>query len=166
MKLIELELNNIKSYKQEIIKFGEGINCILGLNGSGKSTIIESIGNVLFNYNPRTTSEVLRYNEKTGKIILIFEGIDNKRYKIIRTFKANSSPVKLIDEETNEVLFDSVSDVYTFVKKVLGIPKEKNISKLFEEIIAVPQGTFVNAFLDTPSIRKPKFDKFKPYQFF
>jgi len=159
MKLIELELNNIKSYKQEIIKFGEGINCILGLNGSGKSTIIESIGNVLFNYNPRTTSEVLRYNEKTGKIILIFEGIDNKRYKIIRTFKANSSPVKLIDEETNEVLFDSVSDVYTFVKKVLGIPKEKNISKLFEEIIAVPQGTFVNAFLDTPSIRKPKFDK-------
>ena len=68
MKLMELELTNIKSYKHEIIRFSEGINCILGLNGSGKSTIIESIGSVLFNYNQRTTNNLLRYNETKGQI--------------------------------------------------------------------------------------------------
>ena len=160
MKLMELELTNIKSYKHEIIRFSEGINCILGLNGSGKSTIIESIGSVLFNYNQRTTNNLLRYNETKGQISLLFEGNDNKIYRIIKNLRnKGNSNIKIVDEENNQVLHETVSDVYVFVKKVLNIPKEKSISKLFEEIIAVPQGTFVNAFLETPKNRKENFDK-------
>jgi len=160
MRLIELELTNIKSYKHEIIKFSEGINCILGLNGSGKSTIIESIGSVLFNYNQRTTNNLLRYNETKGQISLLFEGNDNKLYRVIKNLRnKGNSNLKIIDEENNQVLQETVSDVYEFIKKVLNIPKEKSISKLFEEIIAVPQGMFVNAFLETPKNRKENFDK-------
>lgn len=160
MKLMELELTNIKSYKHEIIRFSEGINCILGLNGSGKSTIIESIGSVLCNYNQRTTNNLLRYNETKGQISLLFEGNDNKIYRIIKNLRnRGNSNIKIVDEENSQVLHETVSDVYVFVKKVLNIPKEKSISKLFEEIIAVPQGTFVNAFLETPKNRKENFDK-------
>ena len=160
MRLIELQLTNIKSYKQEVIKFSEGINCILGLNGSGKSTIIESIGSVLFNYNQRTNNNLLRYNETKGQISLLFEGDDSKLYRITKTIRnKGNSNIKIIDEENNETLYETVSDVYEFVKRVLNIPKEKSLSKMFEEIIAVPQGTFVNAFLETPKNRKENFDK-------
>ncbi len=160
MRLVELELTNIKSYHHETIKFSEGINCILGLNGCGKSTIIESIGSVLFNYNRRTNSNLLRYNETKGNISLLFEGNDNKYYKIVKTLRNKGvATVKIIDFENNQVLQESVSNVYEFVKKVLNIPKEKSLSKMFEEIIAVPQGTFVNAFLETSSKMKENFDK-------
>ena len=159
MKIIQLELSNIKSYQSEAINFNNGINCILGLNGSGKSTIIESIGYVLFNYNQGTSNNLLRYNESKGSISITFEGKDENVYKIIRNIKPKNSTVKIIDNTNNQVLFENVSDVYTFVKKVLGIPKEKSLSKLFEEIIAVPQGSFVNAFLETPKYRKENFDK-------
>lgn len=160
MRLIKLELNNIKSYKQETINFSDGINCILGLNGSGKSTIIESIGSVLFNYNQRTTSDLLRYNEVKGSLVLTFSGEDNNVFQIVKTFRNNGNGnVKIINCETNEVLYEGASNVYQFVKTILKIPKEKSLSKLFEEIIAVPQGTFVNAFLETPRNRKENFDK-------
>lgn len=160
MRLIKLELNNIKSYKQETINFSDGINCILGLNGSGKSTIIESIGSVLFNYNQRTTNNLLRYNELKGALTLTFSGNDNNIYKIIKTIRSGGAgTVKIINCENDEVLYEGTANVYQFVKTVLKIPKEKSLSKLFEEIIAVPQGTFVNAFLETPRNRKENFDK-------
>lgn len=160
MRLISLELNNIKSYKQEVINFSTGINCILGLNGSGKSTIIESVGSVLFNYNQRTNNNILRYNETKGSIALTFQGNDNIIYKIIKIIRnKGNGNVKILNVEHNELLYEGVSDVYQFVKKILNVPKEKSLSKMFEEIIAVPQGTFVNAFLETPKYRKENFDK-------
>ena len=163
MKIISLELENIKRYKHEIINFKNGINRILGLNGSGKSTIIESIGFGLFNYSPKTMNELLRYNEIKGLITITFEAIDGKIYCIKRTIKSKSNTVKIIDMETNQVLYENVSDVYEFVRGTLNIPKEKSLPKLFEEIIAVPQGTFVNAFLETSKNRKENFDKLFDY---
>lgn len=160
MRLIKLELNNIKSYKQETIIFSDGINCILGLNGSGKSTIIESIGSVLFNYNQRTTNNLLRYKEFKGFIALTFSGDDNNIYQIVKTIRnTGNGNVKIINYESNDVLYEGTSNVYQFVKTILRVPKEKSLAKLFEEIIAVPQGTFVNAFLETPRNRKENFDK-------
>ena len=92
-------------------------------------------------------------------ISLLFEGNDNKLYRINKTIRPKAATIKIIDCENNQVLQETISDVYVFVKKVLNIPKEKNLPKLFEEIIAVPQGTFVNAFLETSKSRKENFDK-------
>ena len=50
MLIKSLELQNIKSYGEDAIpiRFKPGVNLICGRNGSGKSTILESIGFALF----------------------------------------------------------------------------------------------------------------------
>jgi len=47
VKLVRLALKNIKSYLEEQIEFFEGVNFISGINGAGKTTIIEAVGYAL-----------------------------------------------------------------------------------------------------------------------
>ncbi|MHA1123298.1 MAG: AAA family ATPase [Candidatus Heimdallarchaeota archaeon] len=42
-EISEIELENIKTYKYEKIIFSQGNNVLIGENGAGKSTILESI---------------------------------------------------------------------------------------------------------------------------
>lgn len=160
MIITKIVLSNIKSYVYEEIDFSEGINCILGLNGSGKSTIIESIGLALFNFNKVNLNQFLRYNESKGFIEVEFVANDERKYKVIKTLRLkSSSSVKIIDCQTNAELYDNSSDVYAFIKKILRVKKTKEFTKMFEEIIAVPQGQYVSAFLEKSSARKENFDK-------
>lgn len=160
MIIKRLTLTNIKSYEYEVIDFSQGINCILGLNGSGKSTIIESIGIALFNFiKTKNIGDVLRYNETKGAIEIEFVAENNTTYRIIRNIKKKSSTVKIIEVNNDTELYSNVADVYSFVKKELNVSNNKDFSKMFGEIIAVPQGSFVSAFLEKPSVRKDTFDK-------
>lgn len=47
MKLSNLTLKNYKSFKNANITFSKNLTCIVGVNGSGKSTILESIARCL-----------------------------------------------------------------------------------------------------------------------
>lgn len=158
MMIRKITLSNIKSYVFEEIDFSNGINCILGLNGSGKSTIIESVGLALFNYS-RSINQMLRYNETKGFIELEFVAKDNRLYRIIRTIRPKSNTVKLIDCEHDTELCSGTGDVYTFVKELLHIHHTKDLAKMFEEIIAVPQGQYVTAFLEPSAKRQANFDR-------
>ena len=82
MIIKKIKLNNIKSYVDEEIDFSQGLNCILGLNGSGKSTIIESIGFAIFNfYKNKNIAQLLRYDEVKGSIEVEFIANDDRSYK-------------------------------------------------------------------------------------
>ena len=48
MRILYLELRNYRRFKQLKLQFPDGIVGILGLNGAGKSTVIESIAWALF----------------------------------------------------------------------------------------------------------------------
>ncbi len=160
MIINKIILENIKSYKYEEIDFSEGINCILGLNGSGKSTIIESIGIGLFNFvKSSTISSVLRYNETKGSIEIIFTANDERMYKVVRTIRPKANTVKIYDYEKNIELYNNVNDVYSFIRNVLKIKKTRDFNRLFEQVLAVPQGQYVNSFLEKPSTRKETFDR-------
>lgn len=160
MIISKLILENIKSYKYQEIDFDSGINCVLGLNGSGKTTIIESIGLALFNYKKASNfSSMLRYNETKGLIELTFTANDNRNYKIVRQIRKTNSTAKIIDIENKTELYNTIDDVYGFVQKILNINKSREFSKLFEQVVAVPQGQYVNAFLETPAKRKENFDR-------
>lgn len=159
MIIKKLILENIKSYVYEEIDFTQGINFILGTNGSGKTTIIESIGSALFNFSKGAKTDLLRYNKTKGSIELQFIANDDREYKIVKNFRPKSSTVKIIDIDNNVELFSGVSEVYSFIKSILKTKKSKDLTKMFEEIIAVPQGQYVSAFLDKPASRKENFDR-------
>ena len=162
MKIIEVNLENVKCYKEAKFNFENGINFISGINGSGKTSIIESIGFAIFDYKASKTRfnrYFIRHGEKKASVKIIFEDKENKRYIIQRKISLslnNSWIIKNIENEEEIVSGDM--DVINWLKDHLGFQKDDNMSEMYENIISVPQGMFTSAFLDTDKSRKAKFD--------
>lgn len=158
MQLLSLRMKNIKTYIDTTITFSDGINCILGLNGGGKSTIIESIGYALFGFSKgKKNSLMIRHGEKQGQIELEFIANDGRKYRIEKTIKQTGNGKEAIFDE-NMMLFDKSEDINPFVKRILSIQNTQKLSDIFKDVIAVPQGKYVAAFLQAPSTRKEEFD--------
>ena len=43
LKLSALQVKNFRNLQNHIVTFGEGLNCIIGENGNGKTNILEAI---------------------------------------------------------------------------------------------------------------------------
>jgi exonuclease SbcC len=95
----KVELKNIKSYKNGTIDFQEGITSLYGLNGAGKSTIVEAIGFTLFDFSPPyNQSEFVRKGEKTGEITVTFTGSDGITYMVTRKCGSSQS-YSIVDDK-------------------------------------------------------------------
>ena len=90
MKLISLDLTNYRRFKAASIEFPEGVIGILGMNGVGKSTIIEAIAWVLYGNQPtivRTQKEHLkRFGATPAEICEVKLGfeLDGDKYIVLR----------------------------------------------------------------------------------
>src|SRR3989344_763355 len=94
MRLIELRLNNIRSYIDQVIEFDRGVTLLAGDVGAGKTSILLSLEFALFGLQrvDLTGLMLLRYGEDYGFVELKFI-INNKEYLIKRTLKRNSDGV-------------------------------------------------------------------------
>ncbi len=158
MIIRRVSLENIKSYKAADIDLTEGITGISGLNGSGKSTVLEAIGYALFDCLPYTQSEFVRKGEKTGRVSVTFTGVDDVEYTVTR--KCGASQAYYIENEQGLRLFEGKVDVGQLLCDVLGykVSEMKQLESLFENAIGVLQGTFVSEFLESKDKRKAIFD--------
>lgn len=120
MKIKILELNNFKSFKgKTTISFKSGLTLITGLNGTGKSNIIDGINFALGKYEAKT--EYLIHESETeasvkivlidgnGNLISIFKTIDinGKKSLYINRKPANDNDIPY--EDFDFVLLDSNS---------------------------------------------------------
>ncbi|NJL44449.1 MAG: AAA family ATPase [Nitrosarchaeum sp.] len=71
MKILSIKLTNFKIHSQAEFNFSDGVNALLGKNGSGKSSIVDAIGIGLFNANT-SLSEFITYGQVTAKITINF----------------------------------------------------------------------------------------------
>jgi exonuclease SbcC len=156
MLIKSVELKNIKSYNKDTIEFSEGINGICGENGHGKTTILEAIGYVLFDFLPYNQADFLRHGEKSGYAAVTVEGNDEIEYTLHR--KIGSGSDYFIRTPIGEI--KGKKDVMAWIAGNLfhSVRSEDELPSLFENAIGVPQGTFTTAFLEVARNRKIIFD--------
>jgi exonuclease SbcC len=159
VRIFSLELQNIKSYHEPTrVEFTSGLNAVCGLNGSGKTTVLEAIGYVLFDFLPYNRQAFVREGEKNGTVRLRIQADDEREYEIVR--RIGSSPQYYVMDLENDIkLVDRGPDVLAWVQtNALGIDAQTDMEALFKNAVGVPQGLMTSDFLGAASVRKSIFD--------
>ncbi len=151
----ELRLVNVKSYSDQIIRFGDGVNAIIGENGAGKTTILEAIGFTMFNALPYNISDFVRRGERRAEIrVKIINPKDDRIYEIVRRIEDGRTVEYFVrDAETGVRIggAEGVAGVAEWVREVFGF--EVDAKTVFENAVGVPQGKITSQFLESPSVR-------------
>ncbi len=157
-----LELKNWRTHHQSTLDFEAGTNLIIGIMGSGKSSVVNGLSYGLFGTFPQLKSKQISLKEiimnKPNKQEICEVKIKfthkNKNYRVERILK---------DEGTNEAkLFEE--------DKLIAGPKQKDVNEKVEQILELNYELFSRAvyaeqnemdfFLKlSPSDRKKKFDE-------
>jgi len=154
MQIKSISIENIKSHTSTKIDFPAGITAILGSNGSGKSTILEAIGTVLFQSLGYTQQQFIRDGEKKGKIVLDIV-TDNDEFQIVKAF--GSSADYYIEHDGKRVV-ENKEEVVPFIKDALGIDPTTDMPRLFQDVVGVPQGLHTSHFMLPTASRKLIFE--------
>ncbi len=153
MLIKSVELKNIKSYRHATIEFKEGINGICGQNGHGKTTILEAIGYVLFDYLPYKDADFLRRGEKSG-MVSVEVLANNLTYILTRKLGGEYSV------RGENLHITGKKDVLSWlISNIFHVSTEDELPRIFENTIGVPQGMLTAAFMETPTKRRKTFDE-------
>ncbi len=155
----EVKITNYKTYKNARIRFSDGINTIVGPNGTGKSNSIEAI---LFGLGERSL-KLFRAN-KFIDIVHNPQGVDitKKGYEV-------SVTLTIVDDKGKEHIFKRVfrpkdnAHLYYYNKK--RVSRGTYISKLLTlggggfHYVYIPQGGILNQANITPKDLKQLIDE-------
>jgi exonuclease SbcC len=170
MIIESLRLKNIKSYGEGPansgieIYFLPGINRIAGLNGHGKTTVIEAIGFALFYSEPAFEEDFniatyfLRAGKRSGEIDVQFRH-DGESYRIERGIGPQSlRRSKAIQVRDGSICAEGDIEVGNFVCRLFGFKKQQQLSELFSKLIGVRQGRLTWPFDSTAGEAKRFFE--------
>jgi len=157
VRLISVELENIKSYRRATVDLGLGVNAICGLNGSGKTTILEAIGFALFDSLPYNQAAFLREGEKSGTVRVRVLAYDEREYEVVR--KVGSGATHYVADVESGTRIAERAETLTWIREhALRMEGEADLPALFENAVGVPQGTMTAAFLQATKARQGIFD--------
>ncbi|HIK57360.1 MAG TPA: SMC family ATPase [Synechococcales cyanobacterium M55_K2018_004] len=159
MQILSVTLKNFKSHSDRHFVFQPGTNAICGENGAGKTTILEAIAWVLFNYRGvYRLEDLIRNGAGSAQVRVSFiSSRDGRTYDVQR---CTTKGYLLFDPQLNAQLeFRHIeAEVLPWLRQHLGVAPGTDLAKLFANTIGVPQGTFTADFLKPPEDRKKVFD--------
>ncbi|MGB7485057.1 MAG: SMC family ATPase [Phormidesmis sp.] len=159
MQILSVALTNFKAYKEQQFYFEPGTNAICGENGAGKTSILEAIAWVLFNYQGSYKKEdLIRNGASSAQARVAFiSSKDSRTYEVQRT---TTTGYVLYDPQLAEKLpyTRTKDEVLPWLRQHLGVAPGTDLGQLFANTIGVPQGTFTADFLLSTEKRKPIFD--------
>ncbi|MGB5914468.1 MAG: SMC family ATPase, partial [Phormidesmis sp.] len=148
MQILSVALTNFKAYKEQQFYFEPGTNAICGENGAGKTSILEAIAWVLFNYQGSYKKEdLIRNGASSAQARVAFiSSEDSRTYEVQRT---TTTGYVLYDPQLAEKLpyTRTKDEVLPWLRQHLGVAPGTDLGQLFANTIGVPQGTFTADFL-------------------
>lgn len=158
MILHTLVLHNFRKYNHETIEFPEGVTGVIGLNGSGKSTIFEAVAWAL--YGPvaaRTSADMIKRNGAAPsdpcRVELVFS-LDGNIYKVIREMTGKSqTPSAMIWMNDNKYA-TGAGEVTKCVQKLLGMDYKNFYTSIFAKQKELNALSSMNASERRPLILK------------
>jgi len=168
----EVALRNVKSFVEATVRFQPGLTAIVGPNGAGKSTLLEAIGYGLFGFMPhRPQVRYMRHGTTEAAVQVEFTSPrDGRVYRVERTMRRPRSratdkladnattTVSLFDVELNRSIDQPAAELEAWLAGQLGVEGLSSPADVFEHVVGVPQGRLTADFLDSPRLRKARFD--------
>ena len=139
MRIISLRLKNYRKFRDVSIEFGDGIIAITGLNGAGKSTIVEAIAWALYGNHKRITRKgdskegIRSVNAAPSDITgayLEFE-IDGNNYSLAREMRGKAGSMVVEIKENGVGQASGNRPVSKFVEKKIGLDAEGFLTSVF-----------------------------------
>lgn len=159
MQILSVTLTNFKTHQDRHFVFQPGTNTICGENGAGKTSILEAIAWVLFNYRgDYVTSDLIRNGTGSAQVAVEFvSSRDGRTYQVRRS---TSKGYAIYDPQLDQRLsYSRIDDeVVPWLREHMGVAPSVDLGQLFANTIGVPQGTFTADFLKSASDRKKVFD--------
>ena len=153
MILSSIYLKNFRSHKNTNINFSEKINYIVGGNGQGKTSILESIYFLCTTkgYNSKSDIEVTRFNEKEFEIKGSFKDLTENDIRIYFSLEENRKYYF-----QNGKLINRLSDVIGKFPVVILTPADHSITqgspgdrrKFVDSVISQSSETYLKLLLD------------------
>jgi len=135
MILKNLTLKNFRKFKNTTIEFPDGLTGVVGLNGSGKSTIFEAIAWVL--YGPvaaRTSADQIKHNGASNsepcRVELEFVFEDNN-YRVIREMSGKSLSASATATINGKIAATGAETVSKFIQKKLSMDFKSFFTSIF-----------------------------------
>jgi len=155
MILRSLKLRNVKSFEEVEVSFVSGKNVVIGNNGSGKSTILQSILYSLFGVAPERTKDTLvRTGTDMAEFEIEFEH-NGREYWIERKLRLGGQPeARIIDRLYPDRETRTQTGVTSEVSGILQTRKE-----VFSDAVFVRQGEIASIIDMQAGKRKELFDK-------
>jgi DNA repair exonuclease SbcCD ATPase subunit len=128
--LSRLYLKNFKVFEEQELEFGPGSIAIVGPNGSGKTSILESIEFALFKQVTRKektiskVEELIRHGQSKAKVELVFVSPVNRReYLISRTIHPKGTNADLFIVGESEPVATGPQKVDAEIIQLLGMDR-------------------------------------------
>ncbi len=171
MLIHRIEITNFKSFASADIEMAPGLTAIVGDNGAGKTAILQAIGLGVFDARPRPLASAMRQGTTDASVAVEFtSGLDERRYRVTRKLHRTrargtgalaphaSMDSEIFDVEQRRVFEERADDVEAFLAQHLGVAGFSGPEEVFDRVVGVPQGRLMADFLDTPSLRRERFD--------
>ncbi|MFB6088326.1 MAG: AAA family ATPase [Candidatus Aenigmatarchaeota archaeon] len=158
----KVKLKNWRSHRETELEFSEGTNAIIGLMGTGKSSILSAISFALFGTFPSHKSREVKLDElimrkpqkKDESTVVVKFDLEEDKYEVKRTIERNKGTTVAEIRKNGKLLDTGTTRTTELVEKYLKVDYE-----LFSKAIYSEQNG-LHYFLEIPKgQRMEKIDK-------